>query len=253
MTRQRRAGALLVLHAVLTGCSFDGRSGIGLDAAIDSGAQEASVDAPVLDAPPDVARAFCSDPGVVACYELDGTTIDTTPNQLDASMSNVTFGAGRVNMALVLSQDSRVDVPDSPRFDVAALSMDAWIRPTALPAAGARAGILDMEGQYGFFLHDGGRLACSAGGASGLVDAAVTPGVWTHVACTYDGVTRRIWVNGVSISETTGGPIATGGAMGLALGGDNPAGSRLIGMLDQVRLWSRAMTGDEICVAAGCR
>ena len=201
---------------------------------------------------------FCdpNEPMLVACYELDGTTRDGTANQLHASMTDVTFIGGMAGLAMQFGATSAADVADSPKFDVAALTIEAWIAPLMLPATGQRAGILDMNGQYGFFVHEAGRLQCTAGGANSLqLDANISTAAWTHVACAYDGVTMRVYVNGAKLFEGGGGgAISTGGSTGISIGADNPpgSGSRLIGAIDQVRLWARVRTDAEICEAAGC-
>lgn len=207
---------------------------------------------------PEPEAPFCdpSEPMLVACYELDGTTQDGTANQLHASMIDVTFVRGKVGLAMQLGATSAADVADSPKFDVTALTIEAWIAPSMLPAIGQRAGILDMNGQYGFFIHEAGRLQCTAGGASSLqLDANIAVAAWTHVACTYDGATMRIYVNGTKLFEGGGGgAIATGGSTGISIGADNPpgSGSRLIGAIDEVRLWAHARSDAEICEAARC-
>ena len=167
-------------------------------------------------------------------------------------MTNVTFVTGKRGMALQSDAASAIDVADSALFDVAALTIEAWIHPTQLPAAGQRMGILDADGQYGFFLHESGRLQCTAGGTSNQVEANVPANQWTHVACTYDGANRLVYVGGGLISETTGSAINKGGTTGITIAGNNPpgGGSRLVGMIDQVRLWSRALTDAEIGTAA---
>ena len=84
-------------------------------------------------------------------------------------------------------------------------------------------------------------------------DAQIPTGVWTHVACTYGAGTTTIYINGVSQFQAGGGgALATGGNTGVSIGGDNPAGSgsRLIGMIDQLRILSRARTAAEICADA---
>jgi hypothetical protein len=195
-----------------------------------------------------LALSFCDQAGVVACYELEGTTTDGTANHLDGTMTNVRFVMGKRGMALQSDATSAIDVADSALFDVAALTIEAWIHPTQLPAAGQRMGILDADGQYGFFLYESGRLQCTAGGSSNQVEANVPANQWTHVACTYDGANRLVYVDGRLISETTGSAISTGGTTGITIAGNNPVGdgSRLVGMIDQVRLWSRALTDAEI-------
>ena len=213
------------------------------------------------DGPGDVARdatrpPYCdpADDTLIACYAFESSTQDASPNALHATMTNVTFAAGRVGMAAQLGATSAMDVADSALFDSPALTIEAWIHPTQLPGAGARFGILDNNGQYGMFLHEQGRLHCAmVNGHSMMVDAAIAASTWTHVACTYSGSTTTIYVDGVQLFQASGGTaLATGGTTGISIGADNPpgAGARFLGLIDQVRLSSVARTREVICADA---
>ncbi|HUS29829.1 MAG TPA: LamG domain-containing protein, partial [Kofleriaceae bacterium] len=131
------------------------------------------------------------------------------------------------------------------------------INPSQLPTNGGRMGIVDMNGQYGFFVHETGNLQCTMvnGVSSAPVTANVATGAWSHVACTYDGTTTTIYKDGVAVfTGTGGGTLATSGGTGISIAADNPpnAGSRLLGLIDEVRIMSRARTAKEICNDAGC-
>lgn len=207
---------------------------------------DASIDAHVA--------PFCdpSDTSIVACYQFEGNANDASANMLNATTSNVGYAFGRVGMGMLFGSMSTAEVADSTALDIAAVTMEAWIYPTQLPTTGLRSGIMDMNGQYGFFLHENGQLRCSAN-VTITVDAKVPVNQWTHVACSYDGTTATIYVNGVAATPTgTGGPLSTASTSGLSLAADNPAGSgsRLIGMIDELRLSSRARTANEIYVDA---
>jgi len=241
---------------LLAGCSFDttlGRPG-------DGGVDAPSTDAAPLDAQPDARVApFCdtTDSSLLACYEFENTTQDASPNMLDATMTNVAFVAGKVGLAMEFGATSAADIADSTKIDVASLTVEAWINPAQLPGAGQRAGIADMNGQWGLFVHEPtGRLQCTmVGGVSMQIDANIAANTWTHVACTYDAGTTTIYVNGVNrFQQGGGGALSTGGTSGISLGADNPpgSGSRLIGLIDQVRLFSRARTAAEVCADAAC-
>lgn len=213
-------------------------------------------------APPDAvtkaSSSFCDpgDPHLMVCYEFEGDTRDSSSHHLDATMTNVTFPEGRVGAAMLSAANSTTDVRDSAVFDVSALTIEAWISPTQLPATGARAGIVDMNGQYGVFLHPGGDLTCTMVGAPAIPAAKVQVRTdrWTHVACTYDGATAAvIYVDGASVARATGGgTLGTGGTTGISIAADNPpgSGSRLVGLIDEVRLMSVARTPQEICADA---
>jgi len=241
--------ALLLL---LAGCSFGTSYEQPKDGAID-----APIDVK-LDAPPDMRVApFCDplDTSLVACYEMEGNVDDPSPNNLDATTSSLTFVPGRVGMAMQFAINSAADVADSAAIDVAEITVEAWIKPFQLPGAGARMGIADMNGQWGVFLHETGRFLCAFGGLGQQYDATIPVDVWTHVACTYAAGTLKFYVGGVKRLELTGGgALGTGGTTGISLGADNPpgAGSRFNGLIDQVRIMSRARTDAELCVDADC-
>ena len=233
---------------LLAACGFEhGLATENIDAA----------DAPdVIDAPVDAFIApFCdpNDTSLVACYELEGNANDASSHALNALTTNVSYASGRVGMAMVFGSTSAAEVPNSTALNVSALTIEAWINPSEAPTSGLRMGIVDMDGRAGFFLQDSGQIRCIAS-TSEQVAANIALDTWTHVACTYDPPTLTIYVNGVAFpSVANGGPLSTASTTGISIAADNPAGSgsRLIGMIDQLRLMSRARTANEICVDAG--
>lgn len=237
----------ILLLPVVAACGFHG----GGAPATDDAAAELP-DAPVvIDARP---PAVCdpADPTLVACYAFDGDTRDRSSHALDATASNVAFVPGRLGQAMQFSANSAADVADSPLLDVHAVTMEAWVKPAALPGNGNRAGVIDVNGQYGMFIHAGGTLACSFSSGVALPDTPALLAVdrWSHVACTYDGSTGIIYVDGaVASMASNGGAMATSGTTGASLAADNPpgAGSRLSGLIDETRIYSAARTALQIC------
>lgn len=204
----------------------------------------------------DAAPAFCdpADPHLVACYEFEGSANDGSSHRLDGVTSAVAFVGGRVGMAMQFAATSTASVSDSPWFDIATLTIEAWIRPSQLPATG-RAGIMDVDHQYGFFIYPGSMLGCSTGGGP-TVDPVVTSIAvdrWSHVACTYDGATAVVYVDGAEVARKAGtGVPSTSGTTGMSIAADNPSGNdRLIGLIDQVRLMDVARTAEQVCADAG--
>jgi hypothetical protein len=237
--------------AAMTACGFEP----GLFGRVDATTEP---DAPP-DAPADTPEppAFCApSTTLVACYEFEGNANDASGNNLHPATTNVTFVTGKLGMAMQFGATSAADVAETALLDVNAITIEAWIQPTQLPTAGLRMGVVDNNGQWGVFLHEVGRLQCTmVGGISTQIPANIAANAWTHVACTYDGSTTTIYVNGVQASMAGGGgALATGGTSGISLAADNPpgAGSRLIGLIDQVRIFNVARSADDICASAGC-
>src|SRR5207245_7665367 len=69
---------------------------------------------------------------------------------------------------------------------------------------------------------------------------------WTHVAATYDGATLRIYANGVlQASKAVSGAITTSTGA-LRIGGDSVWGEWFAGLIDDVRVYNRALTATEL-------
>jgi hypothetical protein len=234
-------------------CGFDPRA-----ATSDGPVSVDHVDAIVTDAPASVADAkaadamtpFCdpNDATLVACYEFEDALTDGSKNHLDPNvMVDVSYGAGKVGSALVVGSNTEVDVAENSLFGVAAVTIEAWINPVAIPTD--RGGILDCDGRYGFFLYANDDVECLAGG--GTASAGPIPtGQWTHVACTDDGATLRVYLNGKLAGSAASSALSRTGSMtGITLGGNNPpgGGNPLGGSLDELRLFGSARTAAQIC------
>jgi hypothetical protein len=235
----------LALVATLAACSFHPNpQAVARDGAVDLDVGGGSDAAFTVDAAP----PFCdpTDTTLIACYELEGTTNDASGHDLNASSTGVTYVTGKLGMAAYADGSTQMNVAETPYFDPAALTIEAWIK-APIPATG-RAGIVDNQGQWGFFLQPGGALQ-----GLGLTSTANVPdGVWTHVAETYDGTVRH-YVNGVQVGELGGGgALPTTGTDGISIAADNPpgAGSPLDGDIDQLRIYSVARTAAQIAADA---
>jgi hypothetical protein len=71
---------------------------------------------------------------------------------------------------------------------------------------------------------------------------------WTHVAGTFDGTTLALYVNGIpagSQTLATPHPIPTN-ANTLRIGADSLGGSLVNGMIDEPRIFNRALSPSEI-------
>jgi hypothetical protein len=157
--------------------------------------------------------------------------------------------------------DDWVTVPDAASLDLTTgMTLQAWVKPGAMN--GWETLLLKERGAgdfaYALYAHDGGALAGGAPVPSGNVRAGGThqtvrgisqlaAGVWTHVATTYDGVTQRMFINGVEVaSRPQAGSIAVS-AGALRIGGNSSfAGEFFQGAVDEVRIYNRALSAAEI-------
>ena len=212
-------------------------------------------------APPDLVPpppGFCALPALVACWQFeDGaaatTALDATANHLDLALTaaSETTG-GRRGAALSVTSGSLAHAAHQASLDATALTVELWINPTALPGA-TRAGLVDSDGEYGFFLYPNSVLQCTAGGVVATAAAnLVVTSKWQHVACTYDGTTARVYLDGREVAtQGGGGAIAAGNANGLAVGSNSPNSDNFTGLVDDVRIYSVARTAVEVCADSG--
>jgi hypothetical protein len=253
----------LIVPLALVACRFD-PAGVGDETPSpeDASVADAQVTSDTGDRVPDAALAmFCddADPTLRACYRFEPTEQSTQPFD-ESSFANhgittgAMFGAGRPGAgdALVVGSSSLVTVPDSASLDIVGpITLELWLRVDATPPAAGRAGLLDDNGQWGLFLSPAMEVRCTMSTTT-VIGLTIPMGEWTHVACVYDRQTVQLYMNGdtgPSVSQTA--ELPTTGTDGVRIGQNSPTGDPLTGALDDVRIWSRALTPLEVCAAAG--
>jgi hypothetical protein len=99
----------------------------------------------------------------------------------------------------------------------------------------------DVSRPAAYFTTSGGALRAVTG------TAVLPTNAWTHIAVTYDGANMRFYVNGVQVRAVlrSGAIAATGGA--LHIGGNDVWGGEFFkGLIDEVRVYNRALSAAEI-------
>jgi glucose/arabinose dehydrogenase/chitodextrinase len=200
-------------------------------------------------------------PGLVAGYSFDtgsGSSVsDVSGNGNTGAITSATWVAGKYGGALSFNgTDARVRVPASTSMDVtSALTLMAWIRPTA-NQSGWRT-IIQREPDF-YMLNasnSNGPLLPAGGGTTGGVfqwiggPTASPVDAWTHVALTYDGSALRLYVNGVQVATAPAVGIIASTTNPLWIGGNNPFGEYFQGLIDDARIYDRALSTTEIQAA----
>jgi hypothetical protein len=207
-------------------------------------------------------------PGLVAAYSFNegsGTNVnDASGNARNGTIRGAQFAVGKSGKALqfdgVDDWVTVTDVTNSPLDLTTGMTVSAWIN--AAQFTGWETIVLKERGaaamSYALYAQDGGVVNGGVNAPSGVVRAGaadevvqgVSPvalNVWTHLATTYDGTTQRIYVNGALVaSRPLTGAIAVGNGA-LRIGGNNSwAGEFFSGLIDEVRVYNRALTNAEI-------
>ena len=148
--------------------------------------------------------------------------------------------------------DDHVDFGERPGLSpTKAVSVEAWVHPEAVPASG-EAGIVGKRfASYVLTYYGGGRCWWYISGGPNHCQATVGTGAWHHVAGTFDGETMKLYVDGILAAGkpskhkavATPGPFRMGNSTGEA---QFTKGAHFKGMLDEVRVYSRALSAKEV-------
>lgn len=203
--------------------------------------------------------------GLVAAYSFDEGSGTTVSNAASSNHTGTISGAswntsGRFGGSLTFDGiNDWVTVPDANPLDLTTgMTIEAWINPTAAGSGAAWRNVLIKErpnGEaYNLYAGDDANLPVayvvrSAAtnqplGARGT--SSVPLNSWTHLAATHDGSNLRLFVNGTQVATqaVSGALVVSTGA--LRIGGNSIWGEFFQGRIDEVRIYNRALTADQI-------
>ncbi len=195
--------------------------------------------------------------GLVAAFGFDqgtgGTLLDSSGNALHGTISGAAWAAGRTGGALRFDGvNDWVTVNDHTLLDITRMTLSAWVRPS-VNTPWTTVIMKETPGGLGYALYANDDASRPAGYVQiGGVDrpvtgtAAVSTAAWTHLAVTYDGANMRMYVNGALVRTVaqTGTPVAS--AEPLRIGGNASWGEYFTGLIDDVRIYNRALTQAEV-------
>ena len=146
-----------------------------------------------------------------------------------------------------------VSVADAATLDLTTgMTIEAWVNPATL--SGWRTVALKaVPGglSYALYAHDdaprpAGTINTGGSDVSALGTSALPVSAWTHLAVTFDGGTLRLYVNGVQVgTQAVSGTLRTS-ADALTIGGNTVWAEWFAGLIDEVRIYNRALTQGEI-------
>jgi hypothetical protein len=195
--------------------------------------------------------------GLVAAYgfeETSGNTVaDASGKGNHGTIREATrIAKGRYGQALQFDGvNDWVTIKDSPSLDLStSMTLEAWVNPQS--QAGEKA--LIAKEQSGGAVY--GLLNADANvPAAGIYDGQyhVLPGQnqlpvneWTHLVVTYDGQYGRLYMNGVEVAKGAEKSLIQASNGELRIGGNSTWGAYFKGLIDEVRIYNRALTAAEV-------
>ena len=194
-------------------------------------------------------------PGLAAAYSFDTGSGASVPDVSGNGNTGTAMGSfwstqGRYGGAMSFDGiGSVVRVASSPSLALSsAMTLSGWINPS-VTQSGWRTIVQRQTDSY--FLnasHDAGSLRPAGGGTNWFIGGptASPVGAWTHVGLTYDGTMLRLYVNGTEVASRTASGQLTASTSPLWIGGNSPFGEYFAGLIDDVRVYNRALTQAEI-------
>lgn len=201
---------------------------------------------------------------LISRYHLNentnNTTQDSSGNDLVGQDYSISLVPGKYGNAFDTSNGGYVQITDTSLLEPANVSVEAWVKAVNFPGSyqyvlskGANgcnvasyALYTGATGGLQFYISNGTTFATSPDAGRGIWD-----GKWHYVVGSFDGATVRLYVDGQQVSQGTpttitpaynfpdGNDLYIGRYNGTCLFGFN-------GQLDEVRIWNRALTSNEI-------
>jgi regulation of enolase protein 1 (concanavalin A-like superfamily) len=189
--------------------------------------------------------------GLIGAYGLNegsGSTVRDSSGSGGPSgtITNGTWTSGRYGQALSFAGNGEVNLADVDF--TGSFTVEGWFQTKSLYSGTCGSFVMKVH-DYGFELC-GGRFVGEVGtNGAWTAKAAVTLtsadlNTWKHAAMTYDGTSVRLFINGTLISTVAGAHTTTNNPLEFA---HWSTGSEYWnGLIDEVRLYSRALTASEI-------
>ncbi len=189
--------------------------------------------------------------GIVGWWRAQNDAQDAIGTNHGTLTNGATFAAGKVGSAFSL--DGVDDVVTIPAINVGSkFSLEFWLFPTR--SAGYEHLVSHNGGSanYGDLYFRDNHIEYWQGGVQRLssTTSSIPSSSWSHVALTYENGFTRLYINGL---------LAAGSAVhsetfnnALAFGYTNaPSNSRFKGSLDEISLYNRALSQEEIAAVYG--
>jgi len=190
--------------------------------------------------------------------ESSGNAADSVGSDTLVNTNTATYTGGKINNGVTLVKASSQQLKKSNPSTAlpTSFTMSGWIKPTGTMAADDENTIFSL----GYFPSVGNLFTLEryltggtyyifvgVAGSFGTIAHTLTSDVWAFIAITYTGGTFEVFINGSSIGTISKTWSPTGTANDAIVIGAEALNTRYWnGMIDEVGMWSRVLTGAEI-------
>jgi alpha-mannosidase len=151
--------------------------------------------------------------------------------------------------------DDHVVIPDAAALDLGRTgTVEVWVK---LDTLNRWHGLLskgsenfDPMHNYALQVDNGNRFVCVLGDAGNALTlrsgATAVTGRWYHVACVWDGATATLYLDGTLTASAAQSLTPAVNSQPLYIGQFGSSADRLDGMIDEVRIYNRALSRTEV-------
>lgn len=197
-----------------------------------------------------------STPGVYYYYAVSNggnASVCSGTNSMKSSVFQVTVNGPATHLNFD-GVDDYVGVAAATNIPIgnSNYTIEAWIKPSSIAARG-----IVGWGNWGEYNQTNAFRLTNTGlvnywWSNDLdVTYAFTLNTWYHVACSYDGTTRKIYVDGVVVGQDTPTGHNVPNANNFRIGSTS-SGEYFNGGIDEVRIWNVARTPEQIFGSRNC-
>lgn len=199
------------------------------------------------------------EPGLVGRWNFDGDdaagllVLDSSGNANPGQLHGAQWIPQGDGHALRFSGDDQYVVVGTPKsLDITGpITLEAWVHPERIPDA--EVGIFGKAiRSYGLTYYKDGSCYWYIGSGGNKCSAPLAPGLWIHLVGTFDGETLRLYVNGTLADQTKSEFDTIPSDSAFQIGrirvntGADAVTPGFPGLIDDVRVYSRALQADEI-------
>ncbi len=205
------------------------------------------------------------DPDLVGLWHMDGDWADSSGNNNNGAPVNApaftTDNHGGTQAVSFNGSSSFIQVADSASLDLTtAMTLEAWIKPGDIGNYRQIVSKFGSSGNYSyqFGLAPSGNLRVDISGTGTAYDnlatttAPIIVNAWNHVAATFNAGVLNLYVNGIQAVQAKTSTITALKVSTTPLNlGRDPSGVQYFnGLTDEVAIYKRALTPEEIALHA---